>query len=155
MSGVDKTRQGKSSQDPDLAGLISSPSLPPDRARSEDRAEIWSASEWKQRFEVEWLEKYGGLAMGGGMSAAKATGDLADQLAALPAPDRLAAQARSVLMIAEFLGDARLEITRARHPWAWFVARFDSLRVPAVPVKPPPPPSPRAPSGFAYPELGR
>lgn len=138
-SGVDKTRQGKSSQDPDLAGSvspISSPSLPPDRARSDDRAGFWTADAWRRRFEVPWLDKYGGTAMGGGIPAAKATGDLADQLAAMPTADRLAAQARAAEMFSEYLADETPATVKARHPWAWFVTRFDGLRVPVAKARP-------------------
>jgi hypothetical protein len=131
-SDVDKTRQGQSKQDPDRSAPIPLLSLPPDRAdaRSENRAGIWAAADWKRQFEAPWLARYGGLAMGGGVSAAKATGDLADQLAALPEADRVAAQARAPQMFAEFLADESPQLVSARHPWSWFVTRFDGLRVP-------------------------
>ncbi|HVX95507.1 MAG TPA: hypothetical protein VHK47_11400 [Polyangia bacterium] len=120
--------RGKEGRGEDGVGRMSESegSVPP----STDPAGIWTAADWKRQFEAPWLARYGGLAMGGGVSAAKATGDLADQLASLPDADRLAAQERAPQMFAEFLNDESPQIASARHPWSWFVTRFDGLRVP-------------------------
>jgi hypothetical protein len=112
-------------------------SKPPERAlaRSENGARLWTAFEWERKFEIAWIAKYGGLAMGGGTAAAKATGELADQLDALPETDRQAAQDRSDAMIAEFMGREDPFTVKNRHGWRWFVADFSSLRVPSLPVE--------------------
>lgn len=96
------------------------------------RSTLWPAAEWHRRYGNAWIGKYGGLAMGGGVGAAKAIADLHDQLAALPDGDRIASQARAEVMFREFLERADPKIVGARHPWSWFVANFSGLRVPAV-----------------------
>lgn len=133
-SHQDKTSQDQSSDLPPFA----SRSKPPERApeRSESRAN-WAASDWHKRFGKAWVEKYGGLAMGGGTAAAKATGELHDMLAELPTSDRAAAETRADVMIADYLGSEKPDLVDARHPWSWFVVRWDSLRKPRLAVAKP------------------
>jgi hypothetical protein len=70
------------------------------------------------------------------MAGSSAAQDLGDLLDTLSKADRLAAQARSDDMFAEFLRDDGREVIKARHPFSWFVARFNGLRVPEPPTSP-------------------
>lgn len=100
-------------------------------ARSTSRAR-WSADQWFRKFGQLWAAKYKRLAYGlGGIIDGKATGDLQDTLDGLPEAEALAAQERAAEMIAEFLGDVSPKVVSARHPWSWFVTRFNTARVPA------------------------
>ncbi len=94
----------------------------------------WPASSWLSRFAVAWSEKYQRLTYGNGTEDAKATGELADLLAALPPGERTAAEAMALTMIGEYLADESSGRVKARHPWKWFVADFNGLRVPTARV---------------------
>lgn len=88
---------------------------------------LWPAHRWRDAYGRAWREKYG-VTLGGGESAARATGALADVLAGMPAAERMAAQAKATAMFAELLGDERPDPVARRHPWTFFVARFDEMR---------------------------
>lgn len=141
---------------PGLEGMSPSPSIPdldpsPDlplssphslldqtRAGAESKTPAkWPAREWLRIFGLAWIGKYGGLAYGGGDATARACGQLRDILDALPEPDALAAQARVVDMLTEFLADETPKVVAARHPFAFFVTAFTGLRVPKVQTKKP------------------
>lgn len=65
----------------------------------------------------------------GGEASARATANLGDMLGALAPAAALAAQGRAGLMFAEYLSDPSPAVVKARHPWAWFVTRFQGLLV--------------------------
>jgi hypothetical protein len=102
------------------------------RAREEDPA-LWRGVQWYRRFASAWAEKYRVLTMAGSRSSDEATRDLDERLADVPRDARLALQKRAAGMISAFLGDDAAELEKARHPWAWFVTRFDSLQAEAPP----------------------
>jgi len=99
-------------------------SPPPAPAR--DPLPAWR---WFERFRTLWPQAHGRVAYGQGDDDAKATGELEDKLNSLPGEDRLEAQERMDELIVDYfaIGSAR----PAAHPWKWFVARFNELRVPA------------------------
>jgi hypothetical protein len=97
---------------------------------------FWTGWQWRERFGRAWAERYQQLAYGGGDADAKASGDLRDQLSALPDLERKAAQDRAPAMFAEFLADESPGMIKARHPFSWFVTRFNGLRVPAQALGP-------------------
>ncbi len=88
---------------------------------------VWSAEDWRKRFADAWGARYGGF-YGRGGADGKAVTTLSDVLEALPVKERQAAQLRAGLMFTEFLalGD---QVARDRHPFVFFVARFNGLRV--------------------------
>lgn len=141
QSASERTPVGKSApnvraSDPDSVSVISK-SFPedPDPERARVSEKFWPAYRWKAAFGRAWAVKYQRLTYGNGSDAdSRATGDLADQLATLPPAELLDAQNRAQAMFAEFLGDESPAVTKARHPWSWFVTRFPGLRVPAKPV---------------------
>ena len=103
--------------------------LPPSKNGT---SKLWTAIEWRRRFDRAWSEAYNTMATpGGGESAARATADLGDQLIGLPLEATVDAQARAGAMFAEYLGDTKPDVLKARHPWSWFVTRFRGLLVPA------------------------
>lgn len=136
VSEPTKLGNARSCSDPDPVSplpILSSQ----DQTRAESgNAKSWTAAQWQTKFGERWCAKYGGLAMGGGLGAARATGELSEQLAALPLADRLAAQGRSSAMFTDYLGSEKPDVVEARHPWAWFVTRFDGLRMPKLAVAP-------------------
>lgn len=89
----------------------------------------WGAEEWFEAFRVSWLTYQQG-SYGGRPNDFAAVGDLRDVLARLPSPEALAAQRRAPQMFAEFFADRSPKVAEARHPWSWFVQRFDGLRFP-------------------------
>lgn len=89
---------------------------------------LWDAATWLRRHDHAWCAVYGGTSSGGGMKTAAALGELADRLAGMSAEERLAAQERSPAMFREWLADVTPIVLDARHPFAWFVTRFDGLR---------------------------
>lgn len=92
---------------------------------------LWSAPEWLSLFKRIWGEHYRRLTYGQGAEDSKATGDFGDMLAGIPVEERLEAQNRAAAMIREYLADTSPGRVKASHPWKWFVAAFNSLRVPA------------------------
>ncbi len=89
---------------------------------------LWDAATWLRMHDKAWCEVYGGHSSGGGMETAKACAELGDRLAGTTTEERLAAQERSPAMFREWLADATPAVLDARHPFAWFVRRFDGLR---------------------------
>lgn len=132
-SSQDKTSQDQSS-DPPLSGssplALSASSPYPERASvAAVVPEMWSADRWRQKYALLWRDKYHGT-MGGGTPAAVATAELGDRLGAIPVAERLAAQDRAAEMFGEYLANESPRVVEERHPWAWFVMKFDSLRAP-------------------------
>jgi uncharacterized protein YdaU (DUF1376 family) len=91
-----------------------------------------------ERFKLAWARKYNGLTYGGGMPAARALGALDDALAGLPTGERKSALAAADAIVAAFLADTDPKVVKERHPFAWFVTRFDALRVEVLATAPPP-----------------
>lgn len=98
------------------------------------RPKLWTAGDWLAEFGRAWTWKYH-LTHGGGQATSKACAAFGDVLAALPEPERLDAQARAEALFTAYFGDP--SGNAARHPFYWFVDRFDGLRVKL------PPPAPR------------
>lgn len=99
--------------------------------RESDREGVyWTAGNWLDRFRIAWSVKYSAF-YGKGTADGKATGDLADVLAALSSAEIAQAQSRSAAMFDEYFADESHATTKARHPFAWFVTRWNGLRVPA------------------------
>ena len=142
VANVPETLAPDQDQDHDLgSGNSLSPSRGSDSgqiARSNGEAKKWTARKWLSLFGKRWISVYGGLAYGGGDTTAKAVAQLEDILAALPASDADAAQARAATMLDEFFADASPKIVSARHPFVFFVTSFTGLRVPRLRVEPPP-----------------
>lgn len=114
---------------------LSPSSQPPDPFLGSDRESdregvYWTAGNWLDRFRIAWSVKYGAF-YGKGTADGKATGDLADALAALSSAEVAQAQSRSAAMFAEYLASETPDLTNARHPFSWFVVRWNGLRVPA------------------------
>lgn len=128
--GLAPDRDRDRDRDPDREGTTTGKgqgATPPS-----DPAGVWTAHDWRSAYGRTWVvTKNNGVGtLGGGEEAARATGDLTDQLAALPVSERLAAQAKSGEMFAEYMADGSPGLAKARWPWKWFVSRFDSLRFP-------------------------
>ena len=128
---------GHQSPDAPASDGVSKSSLPlsdPDqtgaRSMENDEGKPWTGWQWRVKFASAWCARYGRLAYGGGDADAKATGDMSDQLAAMPEAERVAAQGRAGEMFAEYLSDESPGTSKARHPWSWFVQRFQGLVVP-------------------------
>lgn len=119
-SSQDKTRQDQSSDLPSPAFQASESD-----ARSEGSANVWTVFDWRRKYGMVWSKKYGGTAIGGD---GKADMRLREILESLPGADLLATQERAQEMFREFLAEGG-EAIQARHRWAWFVGRFESLRV--------------------------
>jgi hypothetical protein len=93
--------------------------------------EVWSAHVWHRNFGMAWSESYNTMALpGGGAASVKATEDLAGMLAGFNRSSAMAAQARAASMFAEYLGDQSPIVVKNRHPWPWFVTRFQGLLAP-------------------------
>ena len=107
---------------------------PPAPARDPGGTEPWHAHRWLQKFGQAWCEKYQRQSYGQGTADAIATAELGDALATLTSEERLAAEELAPLMFAEYLGSTAPGRVSARHPFKWFVADFNGLRVPAVPI---------------------
>jgi hypothetical protein len=90
-----------------------------------NESSLWPAGTWLARFGVAWTARYH-LTHGGGLSTSKACGAFSDVLASLPASERLDAQARAGALLQAFFDDPSAD--KAKHPFAWFVERFDTLR---------------------------
>jgi hypothetical protein len=99
---------------------------------------LWPAGTWLRRYAAAWSRKYGTLHYGQA-SDGKACGQLADLLAAMPAPARKHAESMADGMIGEFLGRETPKVIQARHPFVFFVTEFGGLMVPqkqaAAPVE--------------------
>lgn len=87
--------------------------------------QIWTAGVWLAKFGEVWRDRYH-LTYGGGTGTARACGAFSDVLASLPVAERIDAQARAPAMLEAFFGDPSAD--KAKHPFAWFVERFDTLR---------------------------
>jgi hypothetical protein len=97
----------------------------------------WHAHRWLEKFGKAWCQKYQQLTYGQGHADAIATADLGDLLASLSPAERSAAERRADVMFSEYLESAAPGRVSARHPFKWFVADFQGLRVPkgvAVPA---------------------
>lgn len=116
-SGSDQTRASK-----DDADAIDLTPVPPDQRR-------WSAEEWFSGFKIAWLTYAGTDSYGGQPGDWRFVGELREILADLSLKDALAAQARSGAIFAEYLTDQSEKLVSARHPWPWFVTRFNGLRL--------------------------
>jgi hypothetical protein len=103
----------------------------------------WTAYQWLTQFKIAWEARHPGNFYGTGTSDPKACGDLTDVIAALPEPEAFAAQDRAPAMFAEFLGEESPAVIKARHPFAFFVQRWNSLRIPADPRAIGPPGKPK------------
>lgn len=122
---VPETHQDKTSpvqSSPDKSRSDQSPPRAPAR-------DLWAGWQWFNRFRMLWPEAHGRIAYGEGDDDAKATGELEDKLNSLPGDDRLTAQDRADELISGYFAIASARA--AAHPWKWFVARFNELRVPA------------------------
>lgn len=91
---------------------------------------IWLAKDWFAAFKLAWATSYAALSYWAIPADGKATGDLEEILSRLAPTDALAAQERAPAMFSEFLAQDSRQIREARHPWAWFVQRFNGLRLP-------------------------
>lgn len=90
--------------------------------------DLWPAYMWLTKFKVAWEMKYSG-SFYGQAGDDKACGTLENLIGNLPREQRLQAQSRVDLMLGEFLAGGN-EATRARkHPFAFFVGDFGTLRV--------------------------
>lgn len=130
-SDTDKTSQDQSSPDLDLPSAPAgdpgtTEPVPQPGAPGGARSKLWTAGEWLSQFSRAWTGKYH-LTYGGGTTTAKACGAFSDVLAALPEAERFDAQARAPSLIAAYFADPTGNA--ARHPFHWFVDRFDGLRV--------------------------
>ena len=147
---ADKTRQGKSKQDQDLSLSSLSSGSDPAGARSNAGAvnlapiapeqRRWAAEEWFEAYRVSWLTYYDSDSYGSQSVDRRGTEGMREVLRGLSLQDALSAQARSAAILAEYFTDRSEDLVRARHPWPWFVTRFNGLRVarraaskPAVP----------------------
>lgn len=134
----DKSSQGQSRQDPDLPSPLGPLGSVPDPAgaRSNGKAKIWSAWDWKNKFGIAWVAKYqtGGY---GEVGDSKACGALGLLLETLPAEELLAAQERAPAMFAEFLASADPKTVARRHPFTFFAQEWGGLRVPKKATAPP------------------
>lgn len=107
----------------DTRALSASPPLP-DPARA-----LLTAEDWFELYARAWGLQYG-LTVTASERDDRATGALARRLAALPEAERLAAQAISAGMLASYLANESPGLVTSRHPWHYFVDRFDGLRTP-------------------------
>jgi hypothetical protein len=89
------------------------------------KPKLWGAGDWLHKFSMAWTGKYA-LTYGGGAPTSKACGVFADVLETLPEAERIEAQGKAAEMFGKYLGDPSADT--ARHPFNWFVDRFDSLR---------------------------
>lgn len=105
-------------------------------ARSTSDARLWNQHDWRDRFGRAWAVKHGTIAYGDAGDT-KACVSLGYVLEALPAAERLAAQARAADMFAEFLEGSSPAAVSRRHPFVFFVQEFGGLRVPKPAVKSP------------------
>ncbi len=89
---------------------------------------LWSAYMWLAKFKAAWDMKYSG-SFYGQAGDEKACGTLQDLLRKLPEEQRLKAQSRVDLMLGQFLAGDNETIRTRKHPFAFFVGDFGSLRV--------------------------
>jgi len=89
----------------------------------------WPAEEWFEAFRIQRLTYYQG-SYAGRPNDFGAISDLRTILSRLPLDESLAAQKRAPKMFAEYFSDRGEDVAAARHPWSWFVQRFDGLRFP-------------------------
>jgi len=101
----------------------------PDPSRARAIAGVWPAATWYSRYAAAWCREYRTVSYGMGKQDAIATGELSQLLGTLTITDLLSAQSRATAMIADFLSEQG-KASEARHPWLWFVRRFNGARVP-------------------------
>jgi len=108
----------------------SAPARDPSATATEDEPPPahWSANDWKRRYGEAWCGAYRQLAYGMGGDG-KAISSLAGFLGAMTPDERSMAQLRAAEMFAEFLADRTTSNVDRRHPFAFFVAAFNGLRV--------------------------
>jgi uncharacterized protein YdaU (DUF1376 family) len=121
-----------------------SPSPSPSPAESESPSESssrrsgsgararWTPAIWIRQFGIAWGKTYEGRFYGGGAADGIASGKLSDILKELPEAETRAAEERSETMFAEFLADQTPPLVRERHPFSFFVQRWNGLRHPAL-----------------------
>jgi hypothetical protein len=85
---------------------------------------LWAGWYWLQRFKIAWTEHYGSIGYGRGEEDAKAAADLTDMLEDLGEPERLRCQERVADLLRVFLA-----AKAGKHPFKYFVERFNGLRV--------------------------
>lgn len=100
----------------------------PDRRR-------WTAEEWFEAYKVAWVTYRGG-SYASQANDWRAIDDLRTAIRSLSVDEAVAAQARAPSMLAEYFANRDEKIADARHPWSWFVLRFNGLRFPRGPVNP-------------------
>jgi hypothetical protein len=123
LKGSEMEREREGGIGAPLANAISGPSPSPPAPCAEPA--LWPAGTWYRKFGKHWTERYH-LTHGGGKRTATACGDLDATLAGLPETERLDAQAKASAMFVAYLADPSADA--AKHPFAWFVDRFDGLR---------------------------
>lgn len=96
----------------------------PAGSREEWPPKLWPGGYWLQRFKIAWCSHYGSVAYGRGEEDAKAAADMTDLLEDLGEAERLHCQER-----ADDLFRAYLAAKAGKHPFKWFVERFNGLRV--------------------------
>jgi hypothetical protein len=90
----------------------------------------WKAVDWFTKFKAAWIQVYPSFSYWPTPADSRATRDLDEALADVSPTDVLAAQERAPEMFREFLAEDTRDVVRARHPWSWFVQRFNGLRFP-------------------------
>ena len=125
--GLAGVSHGPSSPDPDPgpgAGPERAPAIPVAPATE---PVLWPPFVWLAKFKAHWDPKYGGFYGQAGDS--KACGTLGDLLARLPDDERLRVQSRAPGMIAAFLAGGGENARARKHPFAFFVGDFGTLRM--------------------------
>lgn len=119
--------------DPPFQSVLSDPDPSVEPPQRVDPARVWTSGDWCRRFGKSWVIQFcRGAGSYGHAGDGKASGQLEDLIAALPASEAIAAQERSSVMFAEFFRERSKAVIDARHPFAFFVQRWGGLRVPAV-----------------------
>lgn len=104
-------------------------------ARSNGKAKIWAAWDWREAFGRAWTDKYGGLRYGGAGDST-AIPRLSEVLDRLTDEERFEAQGIAAAMFAEFLANPDPKYVDKRHPFAFFVQDWGGLRAPKQQVAP-------------------
>jgi hypothetical protein len=129
-SGV--TRESRAeSQTPARADPLPSPPLPSPPIQiggdPERVPEIWPPSEWLKKFGAAWQRRWNNFYGQAGDS--KACGTMADMLEKLPREEILRCQERAAEMFSEFLAGTGETAIARKHPFAFFVGDFGTLRI--------------------------
>jgi len=106
------------------------------RLESVPAGALWTPSDWHQAFGSAWCKRFGKLTYGhNGDSKGKA--NLAAALELVPDQERIEAQARAPQMFAEYLAMDGKDIKETRWCFAFFVQRWNGLRIPIEVPSPP------------------